>query len=433
MIPLSVPNICGNELRYVTQAISDGWVSTGGPSINKFEDEFACYSGLEYAAACQSGTAALHIALLDAGVGAGDLVLTPVLTFIASVNPIRYVWADPVFLDCDDSLCIDPVKLEDYLRNECELRGDGACYDKSLDRPIKAIIVVHIFGNTADMEGIVSLAKEFNLIIIEDAAEAVGTFFTSGAYSGKMAGAIGDYGIFSLNGNKIITTGGGGVFTSPNSGCVSRMRHLSTQAKTDEIYYTHDAVGYNYRMTNVQAAIGLGQLEQLESFIAKKHANYELYIENGINLLPFRKGIRPNYWFYSYLCDSGGQVATLAGGQNATQTGVQSATQTGVQSASAGGVQIAGRSGGRSGGRGGGADKKLRDKLIRHLYSRGIQTRPIWGLCNEQPMYRNCKAYRIERAHFYYDRVINLPCSTNLTENDVRHVANEIKSFLKKY
>ena len=386
MIPLSIPLLNGNEKLYVNQALCDGWVSSGGPSVSKFEDEFACYGGLEYTTACQSGTAAMHLALADAGVGTGDLVAAPTLTFIASINPIRYVGAEPVFMDCDDGLCIDPDKFEYYINEECETRDDGFLYDISLGKPLKAVIVVHVFGNTVDMERIPAICKSHNIMLIEDAAEAVGTFYTAGTYKGKMAGAVGDYGAYSFNGNKIITTGSGGMLTSPESERVRHMRHLSTQAKIDEVYYLHDEVGYNYRMTNVQAAIGLGQLEQLEMFIDVKRNNYNLYQELGIELLPFRDGCRPNYWFYSYVCPESGQGAESGG-------------------------------------------KHYRDKLIRHLFNIGIQTRPIWGLCHEQPMFMRNKAYRIERAYEYYKRVVNIPCSTNLSEGNVRRVAEEIHAF----
>ena len=387
MIPLSVPNLGGNELQYVASAISDGWVSTGGPAISKFEDEFICYSGADYAAACQSGTAAIHLALLDAGVGAGDLVAAPALTFIASINPIRYVGADPVFIDCDDSLCIDPEKIEYYLHEQCEPRGEGVWYDRSQNRPLRAIIATHVFGNAADMVRLAEISKKYNLTLIEDAAEAVGTFYSEGPHTGKMAGTIGDYGAYSFNGNKIITTGGGGIFTSPSQDRVRRMKHMSTQAKTDDIYYMHDAVGYNYRMTNVQAAIGLAQIEQLETFIEKKRENYNLYREFGIELLPFRGDIRPNYWFYSYFCERNAKKFNESG-------------------------------------------DTARDALINYLNGRGIQTRPIWGLCCRQPMYARNRAYFIEKATYYYARVINLPCSTSLTREDVRRVAEEIKNFI---
>jgi dTDP-4-amino-4,6-dideoxygalactose transaminase len=239
----------------------------------------------------------------------------------------------------------------------------------------------------ADMERLVPICRSHSIVIIEDAAEAAGTFYNTGAFTGKMAGTIGDYGAYSFNGNKIITTGGGGMISSPVSGRVRHMRHLATQAKTDEIYYFHDEVGFNYRMTNIQAAIGLGQLEQLETFIKIKQANYNLYRENGLELLTFRDNCRSNYWFYSYLCPK--DASENAGG------------------------------------------KRLRDELIRRLSNLGIQTRPIWGLCHEQPMYAYNRAYRIEKAIEYYSRVVNLPCSTNLTAADVCLVAEEITTFVK--
>ena len=469
MIPLSVPNLSGNELTYVNHALSDGWVSTGGSSITRFEDEFAVYSGVEYTTACQSGTAALHLALVDAGVGAGHLVAAPTLTFIASINPIRYAGADPVFMDCDDSLCIDPVKFAYYLEKECELRDDGYCYDKSLDKPIRAAIVVHIFGNAADMECMVRLCDKYNIVLIEDAAEAVGTFYNSGPYDKKMAGTIGDYGAYSFNGNKIITTGCGGMLTSPYFERVQHMKHLSTQAKTDEVYYTHDEIGFNYRMTNVQAAIGLAQLEQLEMFIDIKRANYDLYREQGIDLLPFQSNCRPNYWFYSYVrggvsksasksannsvsdgvsksasisgsdgvnksarnsasdgvSNSGGNIASNSGSNNASNIGGNNANKSGGNSAS--------RKSNYSGNNRIRNSRAYRDELIRHLFNRGIQTRPVWGLCHEQPMYWNCRAFNIEKALDFHDRIINLPCSTNLSANDICRVAEEIYAFNKQY
>ncbi|MDR3120709.1 MAG: DegT/DnrJ/EryC1/StrS family aminotransferase [Clostridiales bacterium] len=398
-IPLSVPNLKGNELKYVTKAVEDEWVSTGGAFISRFEEAFAAYSGTRPTEptaaspvapsavdaapslaeptaffACQSGTAALHLALLDAGIGPGDLVCAPTLTFIAAVNPIRYVGAEPVFMDCDDSLCMDMEKLAAYMENECERRADGYAYDKTLARPVRAVVVVHVFGNAADMERLLSIAEAYRLIVIEDATEAVGTFYSAGKLAGKMAGTIGDYGAYSFNGNKIITTGGGGMFTARKAERARRMKHLSTQAKTDEVYYTHDEVGYNYRMTNLQAAVGLAQLEQLEGFIEIKRENYQYYREQGLALLPFREGVRSNYWLYSHM-------------------------------------------------------SRNRDALIRRLSEARIQTRPVWGLCHEQRMYARSRAYRIEKAAYYYARIVNIPCSTGLLREDARRVAEEISAF----
>jgi len=372
-IPLSVPNLKGNEQKYVSDAISREWVSTGGEYITKFEKRFAEYAGVDDAVACQSGTAGLHLSLILCGVGVGDLVIVPTLTFVASVNPIVYMGAQPVFMDCDDSLCMDMDKLEQYLSEECVFSG-GVLLDKTLKRPVKAIVVVHIFGNCANMEKLMSLAEKYGLTIIEDAAEAIGTFYTSGKYAGKMLGTIGDIGVYSFNGNKIITTGGGGMVVSNNPSWLAKTKHLSTQAKVDEVYFVHDEVGYNYRMTNLQAAMGVAQLEQLEDFISTKRKNYQKYIDLGLILHPFDNEIRPNYWFYSYLT-------------------------------------------------------KNRDELIDHLTSKKIQSRPVWHLIHNLPFYQNAKAYRIDKAWDYWDSIVNIPCSSNLTEKNIMRVAEAIFGF----
>jgi perosamine synthetase len=369
-IPLSVPNLKGNEQKYVADAISNEWVSYSGSYVGEFEERFAAYAKTDKAAACQSGTAALHLALVSCGIGPGSIVVAPALTFVATANPVSYVGASPVFMDCDDSLCMDMEKLEAYFSEECVFKG-GSLVDKSLGLPVKAVLVTHVFGNCADMEGLVHIAGKYGVAVIEDAAEAVGSFYVSGKYAGKMLGTIGDVGAYSFNGNKIITTGGGGMLVSGDKGKLARMKHLSTQAKTDEVYFVHDEVGYNYRMTNLQAALGVAQLEQLEAFVAAKKENYFYYAELGIPLLPFSGKIRPNYWFYSYESDD-------------------------------------------------------RDGLVKRLAAAGIQSRPIWKLMNLLPMYRNCRAYRIEKAHAYYGKVVNVPCSSNLSKTDVERVAKEI-------
>jgi aminotransferase in exopolysaccharide biosynthesis len=370
-IPLSVPNLKGNELKYITEAVNDGWVSARGAFVSRLEQEFAVYAGVSEAAAVQSGTAALHLAMIECGVCAGDLVIAPALTFIAAVNPIRYVGAEPVFMDCDDSLCLNPDKLERYLREECEQR-DGVTYDKNAGKPVRAIVVVHIFGNAADMERIMEIAECFNIPVIEDATEAIGTFYTSGRFEGAMAGTIGDFGAYSFNGNKIITTGGGGMFVARDSGSVKHARHLAAQAKTDELTFDHDEIGYNYRMTNVQAALGVAQLEQLEEFIRVKRENYLLYRELGVELIPFSKNVRPNYWFYSHPAED-------------------------------------------------------RDGLIKYLGEQGIQARPIWKLIHTLSMYKSNRAYTIEKAFDYYGKIVNLPCSSNLVDEDVKRVVAAVK------
>lgn len=374
-IPLSVPNLKGNELKYVTTAVETEWVSTGGPYVTEFEEKMAAYVGTRGAVSCQSGTAGLHTALLLTRVTKEDEVIVPALTFIAAVNPVKYIGAEPVFMDCDDSLCMSPDKLEKFCREECDF-SEGKLMNKKTKRCVKAIVVVHVFGNMADMERIMEIARKYNIHVVEDATEALGTYYTEGKYKGKFAGTIADVGVYSFNGNKIITTGGGGMLVSNYEEYLERARHLTTQAKSDVLYYTHDEIGYNYRMTNLQAALGLGQLEQLEDFIKVKEENYNLYQERiraiaGLELLPFREGIRSNKWFYGLDCSH----FTMG-----------------------------------------------RDELIQHLAKNQIQTRPIWGLINQQKPYLTNQAYEVEQAVMYWKNIINIPCSTNLTKEEVIRV-----------
>lgn len=375
-IPLSVPNLKGNELKYVTTAVETEWVSTGGPYVNEFEKKIAEYVHTKGAVSCQNGTAGIHTALMVAGITQDDAVIVPTLTFIAAVNPVRYIGAEPIFMDCDDSLCMDPVKLAEFCDNECDF-PDGRLIDRKTGRHIKALLVVHVFGNMADMEAICAVARKYNLTLIEDATEAIGTYYIAGPLGGKYAGTISDIGVYSFNGNKIITTGGGGMIVSNNEKYLAEAKHLTTQAKSDELYYTHDEIGYNYRMTNLQAALGIAQLEQLEDFIGVKERNYNRYMDlfssvKGLRLLPFRDCIRSNRWFYSLYVD---------------------------------GFALD------------------RDELIRYLADNKIQSRPIWGLIHEQKPYLGSRCYKITKAYEYWRHVVNIPCSTNLPLEDVERVA----------
>ena len=381
-IPLSVPNLAGNELKYVSEAVETSWVSTAGPFVNRFEDALASYVGSSRAVACQSGTAGIHVALQLAGVQPDDEVIVPALTFIASVNPVHYLGAEPIFMDCDDTLCMDPNKLEHFLQEECEVRAEGL-FDQMTGRRIAALVVVHVFGNMADMPRITELCKVYGIPLIEDAAEALGTCYTEGVFAQRFAGTMADFGVYSFNGNKIVTTGGGGAIVTRDPDMLDHAKHLTTQAKSDPLYYEHDEVGYNYRMTNLQAALGLAQLEQLESFITVKHRNYQLYREafnrgGRSMLLGFREGTRSNMWFYSLLTGS----------------------------------------------------RDDRDRLIKALSERKIQTRPIWGLICDQLPYRDCRTYLLDKAPWYRDRVVNLPCSTNLSEEQVNRVVEEVSMLI---
>lgn len=383
-IPLSVPNFQGNEKEYVNEAVVSEWVSTGGSKVGDFENAIAHYVGMPRAVACNSGTSGLHLAAMVAGLGKGDEVLVPTLTFIAAVNPTtRYVGAEPVFIGCDDSLCMDPAAAERFCAEKCELQGERLI-DKATGAHVKAIVVVHVFGNMANMPAFLALAKKYHLILIEDATEALGTHYTEGPLKGKFAGTIGDVGVYSFNGNKIITTGAGGMVVSNHADWAEHAKHLSTQAKADELQFLHDEVGYNYRMTNLQAALGLAQIEELEGFIAHKHAMWQMYKDaldgkNGYRILDFdENGVRPNKWFYSlYLED----------------------------------------------------DRHDRDSLIAALQKEKIQTRPVWALIHEQADYPGSQAYGLEKAEEYRKRIVNLPCSTNLTREDCQRVIDLLLSL----
>lgn len=383
-IPLSIPNFEGNEKKYVNDALDQGWVSTGGAYITKLEQEMAKFLYTENVAACQSGTSALHLSLVEAGVKPGDVVLVPPLTFIAAVNPVKYQFATPVFIDCDDSFCMDPLKLRNFCEEECVWGGEGLKYK---DAVVKALVVVHVFGNMADMESIMETAEKYNLKVIEDATEALGTHYTEGKYAGKYAGTIGDFGAYSFNGNKIITTGGGGAITANNPETVDHLRYLSTQAKNDPCYYIHDEIGYNYRMTNLQAALGVAQMEELPKFIKRKQENCEMYKREFadfdlVELMPFRDGIDSNKWFYSLKIDRTRITATMR-------------------------------------------------EIITSLEKDGIQTRAIWGLINEQKPYEGEETYKLEKAPYYASRILNIPSSTQITEEEIKYVADKVKHLLK--
>lgn len=382
-IPLSIPNFEGNERKYVDEAIGQGWVSTGGAYITKLEQKMAEFLHTENVAACQSGTSALHLSLVEAGVKPGDIVLVPPLTFIAAVNPVKYQFATPVFIDCDDSLCIDPVKLGGFCENECSFDGEVLKYKGNI---VKAVVVVHVFGNMADMVSILAIAKKYNLKVIEDATEALGTYYTEGDLKGKYAGTIGDFGAYSFNGNKIITTGGGGAVTANKSEVVDHIRYLSTQAKDDTHYYIHNEVGYNYRMTNLQAALGVAQMEELPGFITRKQANFKtykkLFKDFGLGKIKeFREGTNSNKWFYSLEIDRNKVKAEMR-------------------------------------------------EIITALEERGVQTRAVWGLVNEQIPYYEEVTYKLEKAPYYAERILNFPSSTQITGEEIEYVSRQIKDVL---
>lgn len=382
-IPLSVPNIKGNELAYVKEALEKEWVSTAGAMIVNFENEISKYVHSVGAVACQSGTAGIHLSLRYFNVCEGDEIIVPTLTFIAAVNPVAYEKANPVFIDCDSSLCMDPNKLEKFLIEKCSY-SDGIVTNIATGNRVRGIIIVHVFGNIADMVEIMRIAEDYKLFVIEDATEALGSYFSTGDLANCYAGTIGHVGVYSFNGNKIITTGGGGMIVSNDISILNKVRYLSTQAKDDELNFIHNEIGFNYRMTNIQAAIGLAQLERLDEFIEIKKRNYFLYKEltlnlDSIKLLDFRKDISPNYWFYSFLLKN---------------------------------------------------EKIKKDFLIQEMQKRNIQVRPIWGLISEQQPYRGCISFEIEEAKNFYNLIFNVPCSSNLSSEDVMKVVSTMNAIV---
>jgi dTDP-4-amino-4,6-dideoxygalactose transaminase len=480
-IPLSVPNLNIEIADSLRECIETGWVSTGGAFITAFEDKIASYVGVDEAVGCQSGTAGLHTALRMLGVGAGDIVICPTLTFIAAVNPVRYLDAAPVFIGCGADLCMDPAALERYLREDCHaekglradtgninamsaspgdaepVREEAKAYSRVADsadsnqvidsadsnqvidnadssqiidnatgRPVKAIVVVHVFGVIADMARIMDVAAAYGLPVLEDATEAMGSFVRSGRYDGRHAGTIGDIGVFSFNANKIITTGGGGmIVASGGSGAdapararndLEEARYLTTTAKDDGIYFAHGAVGYNYRMLNLQAALGVSQIDELEHFVEIKQRNYALYREllaeaPGLTVLPPPDGQRWNHWFYSLYIEDDAR-RDVAGCR------IKSGMTEGLREESA-----CARCDTAEGAR--------RDRVMRALIEDGIQCRPVWKLVHTQTPYKEFRALDTAQACNYEKHILNPPCSTSLGEDDVRYVCSKILEYVR--
>jgi aminotransferase in exopolysaccharide biosynthesis len=376
-IPLSVPWICGNAWKYLKDCLDDNWVSSGGPYVDKFEKAVAAYTHSGYAVACSSGTTALHIALLLAGVKPGDEVLVPTLTFIATVNVVRYVGATPIFMDCDDYYNIDIDKVVDFLATNTYHHNNGLYNSRTKNR-IAAIIPVHVYGNAVNIAPLLKECTLRNVHVIEDAAEAIGTEYSEGPLEGRAAGTLGKLGCLSFNGNKIITCGGGGMILTDDGELARRGHYLINQAKNDEIYFIHNEVGFNYRMTNLQAALGLSQLELLPNFLQAKKTNYEHY-RNRISeqadfrLAPVPKYARNNHWMYC--------------------------------------LQL-----------GHGNSKMTRDDMLARMHARGIEARPVWNLNHLQKPYLHYPSYRIEKAVALHGATINLPCSTSLDLCDIDYV-----------
>lgn len=358
-VPLHSPVFHGRELEYVADTINSTFVSSIGAYVNRFERDIERYTGSSKAVATVNGTAGLHIALRLAGVGEGDLVVTQALTFVATCNAIAYCGAEPVFIDVDkDTLGLSPSALSNWLDEHAYIDDAGVCRTFGDNRVIRACVPMHTFGHPANLEGLLSIADSWGLCLIEDAAESLGSF-----YKGKHTGTFGKLGVFSFNGNKILTTGGGGMIVSDNNtGMLAK--HLTTTAKQPHPYeYVHDQIGYNYRLPNINAALGCAQLEQIESFIKAKRTLAEGYrdVLRSTDLQYFSepKDCRSNYWLNAVICEN------LA----------------------------------------------HRDSLLEATNSHGIMTRPIWQLMCRLPMYRNCLKGSLPNSKWAEARVVNLPSS----------------------
>jgi len=302
-IPLSVPEIRGNEWRYIKECLDTNWVSSVGPFVDRFERMMAEYLGAEHAVATVNGTAALHIALLLAGVEPGDEVLVPTLTFISPANAVRYAGAVPVFVDVEpEHWQMDPGLVSEFLERECRW-ADGALHNKATGRRIAAVLPVHLLGHPVDVDPVLEVVRKYGLHVVEDATESLGAM-----YKERPVGKLGDIACFSFNGNKIVTTGGGGMVVTDDDELASRAKYLTTQAKDHPVEYVHNEIGYNYRLSNLLAAIGCAQMEQVDGYVAAKRriaASYDQGFEDvpGISGMKEASWAFSTYWMYTALVD----------------------------------------------------------------------------------------------------------------------------------
>ncbi len=378
MIPLSVPNISGNEWKYIKECLDTNWVSSVGSYVKKFEEMVAEFSGAKYAVATSNGTTALHVGLQVAGIKRDDYVLVSNITFVASVNSITYLGAEPMLVDVyPDTWEMDLDVLETFLEKETKIIK-GQCIHKKSKRRIKAIMPVHILGNMCDVDKLVKLAKKFRITIVEDATEALGSY-----YKGKHAGTFGKIGCLSFNGNKIITTGGGGVMITDDEKLAKLAKHLTTQAKSSPLEYVHDAIGYNFRLVNILAAMGVAQMEQLPKFLKRKKVIVERYkgAFSGIKEIVFQEltdHVTANNWLFT--------------------------------------IQV--------------PDKR---RLLEHLRNNEIESRPLWVPMNKLPMYKkNIFVSNKNVSKKIYDRCVSLPSSSGITDKELDRVIATVKKFFGK-
>jgi len=364
-ISLHEPRFKGNELKYLKECIDTTYVSSVGKFVDLFEDNIATFTGAKHAIAVVNGTAALHISLKLSGVEHGNEVLLPALTFVATANAVTYCNAIPHFVDSDmKTFGIDALKLRDYLSNNT-YQHEGNCINKHTEKVIKAIIPMHVFGHPCDLDNLLAVAHDFNIILVEDAAESLGS-----SYGGKQTGTFGLFGTLSFNGNKTITTGGGGAILTDDSDLAKRAKHLITTAKLPHSWeYMHDEVGYNYRMPNINAALGCAQLEALPDMLKSKRGLFNSYdnafakLEN-INLFKEPLGCQSNYWLQTLIIDD----------NNIHQ----------------------------------------RDEILKATNDDGLMTRPVWKLMSELPAFKNCPSMDLDVSQSLSKKLINIPSSSFL-------------------
>ena len=373
MLLLSGPNISGNEWKYIKDCLDTGWVSSVGAYVEKFEKMTATFAGAKYAVATSSGTTALHTCLILNSIAKDDYVIAPNITFVASINSIKYTNADPILIDVDEHTWqIDLDLLEKFLLEETEIKNDISVYKKN-GRKIKAIMPVHVLGNMCDMDRLLAISKKYNLVVIEDATEALGSY-----YKNKHAGTFGLMGTFSYNGNKIITTGGGGMIITDDEILAKKAKHLTTQAKSDPFEYVHDEIGYNYRLVNTAAAMGVGQMELLPKFLNRKQEIITFYKNELKNIgdITFQKvsdDVKPNWWLPTIMTEK--------------------------QSA-----------------------------VLKILNDNKMQSRPFWVPMNQLRMFKDDIYYtKDDISNYIYRKCLSIPCSTNITDDELTSVVEKIK------
>lgn len=373
MLLLSGPNMGGNELKYITECIETGWVSSVGSYVDKFERMSAEFAGTRYGIATSSGTTALHICLVLMDIKPEDLIIVPNITFIATLNSIKYTGASPILIDIDvNNWQMDLDILEEFLASETEQKNN-ICYHKRTGKRIPVIMPVHVLGNICDMDRLMALSKKYNLVVIEDSTESLGSY-----YKGKHTGGFGLMGTFSYNGNKIITTGGGGMIVTNDEGLAKKAKHLTTQAKSDPFEYIHDEIGYNYRLVNVAAAMGVAQMEQLPGFIERKKEIINFYKKElaGIGDIKFQEvseDVNPNWWLPTIMT------------------------------------------------------AKQKD-ILKILNDNKMQSRPFWVPMNQLSMFSSdIYVNKEDRSNYIYQHCLSIPCSTNITNEELQAVANKIK------